>query len=250
MAYPGTLQIDYGTPYEVTTSQLYPLGQKAEDPSGSIFRYTLMGGTVGVANKLYQSSIPVVDWTTQTHTVALAVGDTEISFDDGGTALTVNQAQNGSIAVEETDDLGHIYYIKSNVVTVSTETICQLHDGVTVQVAVAVDTANVLTLILNPWAETIITPVGDNTAPSIGVSRVIIAVNGFGWTQTRGVASCLSEDDGQPALVGNEIRASQDVAGAYSLRDETAAEIDEAPIGVCFETTPTADFGHIFLQIE
>ena len=250
MAYPGTIQLGYGAPYETSTASQYPLGQKMEDPSGSIFRYTLMGSTVGVANKLYQSSIPQANWTTIAHTVALAVGDTEISFNDDGTALTVNQAENGSIAVEETDDLGHIYYVKSNVVTASNETICQLHDGVTVQQAVAVAASNVLTLILNPWAETIITPVGDNTAPSIGVSRVILAANGYGWTQTRGVSSCLSEDDGQPALIGNEIRASQDVAGAYSLRDETAAEIDEAPIGVCFETTPTADFGHIFLQIE
>ena len=250
MAYPGTIQIDYGTPYETATAPGYPLGQKAEDPSGAIFRYTLMGSVTGVANKLYQASIPIGNWTTIEHTVALAVGDTEISFNDDGTALTVNQAENGSIAVEESSDLGHFYSIKSNVVTASNETICQLQDGVTVQAVVAVDTGNVLTLILNPWAETIITPVGDNTAPSIGVSRVIIAANGYGWTQTRGVASCLSEDDGQPALVGNEIRASQDVAGAYSLRDETAAEIDEAPIGVCFETTPTTDFGHIFLQLE
>ena len=100
MAYPGTIQLDYGAPYETTTVSLYPLGQKMEDPSGSIFRYTLMGSTVGVANKLYQSSIPVSNWTSQTHTIALAVGDTEISFDDGGTALTVHQAENGSLLAE------------------------------------------------------------------------------------------------------------------------------------------------------
>ncbi len=250
MAYPANLAIDYAAAYETTTTQLYPIGQKAEDTSGSIYRYTLMGSTVGVAYKLYQSSIPVANWLTQTHTVEATAGDTSISFNDGGTAFTVNQAAGGSVVFEETDDLGGFYRIKSNVVTASNETIMQLEDGVLIQVTMAVAASNVMSFILNPWSATIITPVGDNTAPSIGVSRVIIAANGFGWTQTRGVTSCLSEDDGQPALVGNEIRASQDVAGAYSLRDETAAEIDEAPIGVCFETAPTADFGHIFLQIE
>ncbi len=250
MAYPANLAIDYAAPYETGATQLYPIGQKAEDTSGSIFRYTLMGGTIGVANKLYQSAIPTANWLSQTHTVEATAGDTSLSFNDGGTALTVNQAAGGSVVFEETDDLGGFYRIKSNTVTVSNETIMQFEDGVTVQVTMAVAAANVMSFILNPWSATIITPVGDNTAPSIGVPRVIIAANAYGWTQTRGVTSCLSEDDGQPPLVGNEIRASQDVAGAYSLRDETAAEIDEAPIGVCFETTPTADFGHIFLQIE
>ena len=250
MAYPATLQVDYAAAYETTATQLYPIGQKAEDTSGSIYRYTLMGAATGIANKLYQSAIPTANWVTQTHTVEATAGDTSLSFNDGGTAFTVNEAAGGSVIFEETVDLGGFYQIKSNVVTASNETIMQLEDGVTIQVTMAVAASNVMTFILNPWRDTIITPVGDNTAPSIGVPRVIIAVAAFGWTQTRGVTSCLAEDDGQPPLVGNEIRASQDVAGAYSLRDETAAEIDEAPIGVCFQTTPTADFGHIFLQIE
>ncbi|KKL78553.1 hypothetical protein LCGC14_2023720, partial [marine sediment metagenome] len=192
MAYPGTIQIDYGTPYETSTASQYPLGQKAEDPSGSIFRYTLMGSTVGVANKLYQGSIPVANWTTQTHTVALAVGDTEISFDDGGTAFTVNQLEGGSLLVEETDDLGHIYRVKSNVVTASTETICQLEDGVTVQKEVVVSALNVLTANLSPWAEVVITPATTPTNIVVGVPRVIIAANAFGWVQSRGLASTLA----------------------------------------------------------
>lgn len=252
MAYPGTIQIDYGAPYETSTASQYPLGQKAEDPSGSLFRYTLMGSTVGVANKLYQSSIPQANWTTIAHTVALAVGDTEISFNDDGTALTVNQAENGTIIAEETDDLGHIYQIKSNVVTASNETICQLHDGVTVQFAVAVAASNVLTLILNQWAETIISPAGVNSAANAGISRVIIAANGFGWTQTRGPSSCLIEDDatGGALLLGNKCRAANEVAGAVSILDETAGDAEYQIVGYAMETAPTADFGHIFLTIE
>ncbi len=249
MAYPGTVQIDYGAPYETSTAPNYPLGQKAEDPSGSQFRYTLMGGTVGVANKLYQSSIPIGNWTTIALTVALAVGDTEISFNDDGTAITVNQAENGTILVEETADLGHIYQIKSNIVTASNETICQLHDGVTVQLAVAVAANNVLTLLLNQWAETIISPASANSAPNAGVSRVILAANGYGWTQTEGVASCLI-DSGAPAiLLGNSIRASESIAGAVALSDEVAGINEYQIVGYAMETAPDADFGHIFLKV-
>jgi hypothetical protein len=252
MAYPGTLQIDHAAPYETSTDQFYPRGQKAEAPDGSIFRYTLMGSTVGVANKLYQSSIPAANWITQTHTVALAVGDTELSFDDGGTAFTVNQMENGTVLVEETDDLGHIYVIKSNVATAATETIMQLHDGVTIQVAVPVAAGNVLTALLNPWAETIISPASINTAANAGVSRVIIAASGWGWTQTRGVASCLFETDatGGALLLGNTCRAANEVAGAVSILDETAGDAEYQHVGYAMETAPTADFGHIFLTIE
>lgn len=249
MAYPATIQIDYATPYETGTTQQYPIGQRAETPNGDVFRYTLMGGTIGVANKLYQSSIPVANWTTQTHTIEATAGDTSISF-DSGTNFAVNQAAGGTVLFEETDDFGDIYRIKSNAATVATETIMQFEDGVTVQTTMPVAANNVMTFILNPWSAVIITPVGDNTAPSIGVPRVIIAVNGYGWLQTRGITSCLVEDDGQPPLTGNEVRASQDVAGAFSLRDETAEEIDEMPIGFCVDTAPTADFGHIYLQID
>ena len=252
MAYPSTLAIDYAAPYETGTAQLYPVGQRAMTTNGDVFRYTLMGSTVGIANVLYQSSIPVANWTTQTHTIALTVGDTELSFDDGGTALTVNQAAGGTILVEETDDLGHIYRIKSNVVTAATETIMQLEDGVTIQVTVAAAAGNVLTLLLNPWAEVIVSPAGVNSAPNAGIPRVIIAANAYGWLQTRGVASCLIETDatGGALLLGNTCRAANEVAGAVSILDETAGDAEYQHVGYSMETAPTADFGHIFLQIE
>lgn len=250
MAYPASLQIDYAAPYETTTTQLYPIGQKAEDTSGSIFRYTLMGSTVGIANNLYQSAIPTAFWISQTHTVEATAGDTSLSFDDGGTAFTVNQAAGGTVLFEETDDLGHIYRIKSNVVTVSTETIMQLEDGVTIQVTMAVAASNVMTFILNGWREIIVSPASTNTAPNCGIPRIIIAANAFGWTQTRGVASCLIDSTTLAVLLGNNIRASEDDAGAVALVEETAGISDYQNVGYALETAPDADFGHIFLQIE
>ncbi len=238
--------------YVVGTRQLLDIGQKLELPSGDVFRYTMMGGTVGVANKLYQSSIPDGNWLTQAHTVAVLVGDTSFSFDDAGTAFTVDQMAGGTVLFEETVDLGHVYRIKSNTVTVSTETIMTLLDGVTVQVALPVAANNVMTALLNGWRETIISPAGINSAPNVGVSRVIIAADGFGWTQTRGVASCLFDDDatGGALLIGNTCRAATDIAGAVTIRDETAGDAEYQDVGYALETAPDADFGHIFLTIE
>ncbi len=247
---PGTLDIPYSTPYETGLKQLHAVGQKAETPDGSIFRYGQMGATLGVANKLYQSSIPIGNWTSILHTVALAVGDTEISFNDDGTAFVANEAAGGTIIAEETADLGHIYHVKSNIATASNETIMQLEDGVTVQAAVAVDTANVLTFIKNPWKDVIISPAAINSAPNAGIPRVVIAIAAFGWIQTRGPASCLIDSTTLAVLLGNNIRASEDDVGAVALVEETAGLSDYQNVGYAMETAPDGDFGHIFLQIE
>ncbi len=245
-----TIQIDYGTPYETGPTKLYDIGQRAEDPDGSIFRYTLMGGTTGVANKIYQGAAAITDHQDTENTVALVVGDTQITFHDDGTAFTVDEAQGGHITVESAADLGHIYRVKSNAVTAGNETICQLEDGVSVQVAVPVAGGNHLTLQRSTWLETILGIVGVNTAPNAGVPRVVIAASAYGWTQTRGPASCLFADDAQSLLVGNGIRNSSAIAGAVSLVDETAGKIDYAYCGYAMFTAADTNFGQVYLQID
>ncbi len=243
---PGTLQIDYATPYETSTTPLYPVGQKAETLDGSFYRYVQMGSTIGVANKLYQgAATAVANWTTQAHTVALAVGDTEISFTDGGTAFTVNQLAGGSLLVQETADLGHIYRVKSNTVTASNETICQLEDGVTVQVAMAVDTNNVMTANLSPWSEVVILPTTTPTNIVVGIPRVIIAANGYGWVQSRGIASCLNA--GAP-LPGNPVIVSA-TAGAIGIAASQTTNIT-GYLGRVVNLGITGDFAVVYLQLE
>ena len=174
--------------YLTGTQQLYALGQKLETPDGSIFRFAELNSTLGVANNLYQASAPVANWEGTDLSTAMAIGDTTITFKDGGTAFVVDEAAGGSIHVEETGDLGYVYPIKSNLVTASNETVMTLEDGITVIKAV---TANALTFIKNPWKEILI-HASPATSYAVGVPRVIIAADGFGWMQTRGVASCLA----------------------------------------------------------
>ena len=247
MAYPANLAVEYKTAYETGATQIYPIGQKAETPDGSIYRYCKMGGTIGVANKTYQgAATAVANWTTQAHTVAIAVGDTEISFTDGGTAFTADQLAGGTILVQETDDLGHIYRVKSNVATVGAETVCQLEDGVTVKVAVAVAGGNVLTANLSPWREIIITPTTTPTNIVVGVPRVIIAASAFGWVQSRGVASCLTV--GAP-LPGNPVIVAGTTAGGITLAASQTTNIT-GYIGRALNLGIAGDFAAIFLQLE
>lgn len=248
MAYPpGTLQIDYARPYETGTIKVEAMGQRAETPDGSIWRYSLMGSTTGVANMLYQSAAIVANWTNQDLTVAWTAGDTEVSFKDGGTAFTVNQLEGGHLITEETGLLGGRYRVKSNKVTAANETLCTLEDGVSIVGTVAV--ADGCSAILNQWNAVIIYPATNPTAGLAGVPCKIHAASAYHWEQTRGVASCAS-DGSTSVLVGNAIRPAKDHAGHVELHDETAVETDFQSLGYALSTAPDNEFGLYFLQIE
>lgn len=247
---PRTLEIEHGTPYETGTTQLYDWGQRGETEDGSLFRFTKMGATLGVANKLYQGPAEVDNWQDTEHTTALVVGDTQISFLDDGTAFAIDEAKGGHIVVESAADLGHIYRIKSNAVTASNVTVMQLEDGVTVQNAVPVAGGNHLTFVKSTWNQSILGIAGINTAANAGVPRVIIAANAFGWLQTRGPCGCLIDSDSQAVVVGNGVRSGSAAAGAVSLLDETAAKIDYGHMGYCMVEAADAGFTVIYLQID
>lgn len=246
MGYPHTLSIEQKTPYETGTTQIYPLGLRALTPDGRVFRYSEMGAVAGIANRMYQSSLPVANWTTQAHTVALAAGDTEISFKDGGTAFVADEAAGGTITVEETDDLGHIYRVKSNTATVSNETIMQLEDGVTVKVAVAVAAGNVLSFLKNPWKDILIVPTTTPTALVIGIPPILIAANAFGWVQSRGVASCLVVGS---ALVGQPVISAGTSTGSIGPGASQTTNIT-GYWGRMLSNGVTGDFGAVFLNLE
>ena len=245
MAFPGVLQIDYATPYETGAAQLFPIGQKAETANGDIFRYVLMGGTVGIANRVYQAKTIEANWNSVAHTVSLAVGDTEISFTDGGAPLTANEAAGGTILVELGTDLGHIYRVKSNTVTSGNETVCQLEDGVTVQVASATGGSRVLTFTYNPHRKIVICPATTLTGMLIGVPRVILAISGFGWVQTHGITSILST--GTP-VVGQKVIPGTTAGGVIEGVSQTTNIKDY--VGTCVQAATATEYGHFFINLE
>jgi len=248
MAYPpGTLQIDYARPYETGSVKVEAMGQRAECPDGSIWRYGLMGGTTGVANKLYQSAAIDANWTGQDITVAWTAGDTSVSFKDGGSAFTVNQMEGGTLITEETGLLGGRYRVKSNLVTAANETIMQLEDGVSIVGTVAI--ADGCTAILNQWNAVIIYPA---TVPSAGLAGVpckIHAASAYCWIQTRGIASIVSDVE-TAILVGDTVQCSTDDVGAVQLRQETTTDIDMQDVGYALSVATNLEFGLYFIQIE
>ena len=246
MAFPAIL---YGLDkdvYETGGTMLYPLGTKLITPSGSVFRYAEVGATVGVANKLYQAETRTADWVTQAiATTAMAVGDTTITFTPAvGTALVANDLAGGTVIAEETDDLGHIYPIKSHpAIAGAASGVLTLEDGVTVKVAMAIVGGNVLTAMKNPWKDIIIAPATTPTAIPAGIPRVIIAANEWGWVQTQGVSSCLV--NGTWVLDG----PLTDGSGAAGALMPAAVDTD-MPCAIAMIVGVAGDFGHCYLVLD
>jgi len=241
--------------YLVGTQQLYALGQKLETPDGSIFRFTEMAGTVGVANKLYQAEVANAGWLAELVQGSIVVGDTDIGMENSSVAIVIDDFAEGYAAVMEAEQTGE-YWIGQGNKAVASGAPGTLIDafffkpGVKAQVAVT-DGANAsLNFVKNLFMDIIIKPASDPTAPILGVPPSIIAANDWGWVQTMGVASCVYDATQEAALIGKAITPDTTTAGAFmGFNADIAGEPDNGTIGFCLYVTTDEDFGLIYLQM-
>ena len=244
--YPAILQGNDGDQFGDQVTPLFSVGQKMELPDNRIFRYVLMGGTIGVANNLYQSSIPDAGWLRENNATATVKDDTRIDTSNTTTAIVANDFAEGYVMFENADDFGRIWQIAENEVGDDTVHGSVLKPGVTL--GVIVPAANPMNQVFNPWKKIIISPATVNTSLAVGVTPSIIAANDWGWCQTRGIAGCLI---GGTLIIGQEVRADDGVAGAVAeMNYDDAANPDQGPIGRVVEVAPTADFGLVNLTID
>lgn len=251
MSFPNTIQGNYADPYDTGSVRIYDLGQRMMCPNGRVFRYAEMG-TIGVANKLYQSELPGANFDTlQIAATQTTLVSTTMTFTNGTTAITEDMFKFGYVCVEETSDLGENHRIYANSACVAGATgIIYLYPGDVIQTTVDTTGGNVITLVKSPYKDIIIKAgAADQTAMIIGIPPVVIAANAYGWVQTHGVASCVVEGT---VLIAELLRASEgagDGAVAHHQYSEAGAA-DNGPIGWCMEDCATTEFGHIFLTIE
>lgn len=249
MKYPNRILGADAAPYASHVTQQFPMGQVMELPNGKIFRYAKMGGTLGVANKLYQAAVGAGNWDSLA-VVTCALGASTISLTNGATAITENNFAEGSVVEETAAGLGHCYPVKSNTAAGAATCVFTLADGVTVQNALTAGT-HTMTVEPNPWKDIVIMA-SPQTSLIVGIPLVVIAIGGCGWVQTHGVCSCVYDDTGGTETTpADKLRPSEDDDGGVALFN--ADEADDANLGEiawCMFTTPDADFGHVFLMIE
>ena len=246
MSFPETGRAHSGIGFETYTAKNgVAVGLRAEVSDGRIFRFTEMGGTVGVANKMYEAGAGPADWDTMAVQAAVAAGASAIPYTNGGsTALVADDLENGYIIVESAAALGHAYNIKSHGAAATGATVtATLDDNQTVQAALT--TSHKVTVSKNLYKDVVITPDATGLSNIAGVPSCIIAADTWGWVQTKGVCSCL--------LVGTVVLANPLILGANAgsigpaaTQTTTATTI----VGYCIEVAPTTDFGLVRLVLE
>ncbi len=209
-----------------TDPQPVSLGTQAQDEAGNRYRYARAGGVTLVVGNALQASAPIADHQALT-CVAGSLGDTFISCTTGSTGVTANQYAEGFAIIYVTPDNGYKYRIKSHPAASTTANLILTLYPDNPIVGAALTTASKVTLVANPYADVIQTPVTTLTGAVVGGACAPIPTTYCGWIQVGGVFAGLI--DGTPA-VGQSLSCPAAAAGAFAINSSTLAIVATAMV--------------------
>ena len=244
----GKNEADKADPYQQSVTPLYELGTELVY-GGRHYRYGRLGSGGVTVGKCLQTS-PLHADTKNLTPVAAAVGSRQLTVELAGqnTGDLFKDFFIGGYAVISDDaGEGFAYKIKSSPaldVSESQTLVLTLHDPI----QVAITTSSRVDLIVNPYAGLVVAPHGGgtHTGAVVGVTAMSMTANYYGWVQTKGVASVLT----QGALVeGHAVhRSIATTDGAVSAVGENF--IGGPPVGTCIHNAGTGKYSTIDLNIN
>lgn len=223
----------------IATSQRYPLGVIGVTADGRSYRYSQAGSSDLTIGKLTVAQAKVANHTNLAVFAAAAVGDKVVTVTLGGTAATQDQYKNGYLVVIDVAGVGQHARIAGNTAQTSTtgQVTVYLEDALTV----ALTTSSKASLVFNPWSG--LATATTTTAVVTGVPQYTLTANNFGWIQTGGMASVLS--DGVIAKATGAIQSGS-VAGAATT--EATSTVTQR-IGLAPEATVDTKYYPIYLNV-
>lgn len=229
------------------SGERFPVGMLGTTQDGRWFRFAQNGaGSALVAGSMYTGPVLQTNHVNNTAT-ATAVGAKTVTFTQGGTAITRNFYKGGTLTVDVTPGGGYSYGIDAHdAVGSATSYAYPLAPGESIQVALT--TTSRLSLVSNPWRNLVICPTTTLAAAPAGVAVSLIASNGFGWLQTIGNCSVLTDGT---VIIGNlVVSPSTNTAGAVVAESATAATtVIEVPVGTVTRAAASTAFSTINLSL-
>lgn len=249
----GVALLSPGDIYTTTATPAFGLqaGQVGyEGSTGKSFRYTLAGGVTLVVGNLLQASAQ--DTTYENMAVATAVtaaqvtaGQSTLEITNGTATITAEQFYGGTLSIYTagTIGVGDEYTILGVTGTLTTggALVVQLDRPL----RSAVTTSAKVNMKRSPWSGAIQFPVTTQTEIPVGVAIYPITNAQYGWVQTHGQASALS--DNSTYAVGSMLSPSLAVAGAVGVN---VAGTTHGTIGWARMAAASAKGIAIFLQID
>jgi len=224
------------------TVQKYPLGSKLIYGE-RWFRYSKAGATALVAGNVLQSSVFEAQHLTRALDVP-AIGATVVNVTLGTVAVVADEYQDGYFIQDAgATGAGYLYRIKSHpVIALSTAGNFTLVDPI----VVAIPAAGTGSLLRSPYRGVLQAVVTTPTAHITGVAQSVITGASFGWIQTHGPASVLTEGT---VLVQNPVTGTTGTAGAVG--PITVADVlKETIVGFVLSVGADDTWSTIFLTIE
>ncbi len=224
-----------------SSTQECALGTKVVTPDGRAFRYVKAGGTALVVGKLYDGPANVSDHTNIAVASTAAIGATQVTVTLGATAATANQYAGGTLIVNDATGEGQTFTIKSNPAADSSASLTLTLDD-DEPIVTALTTDSEVSLIPNQYNGVIIHATTETGVP-VGVAVTEITDNYYGWVQTRGPVSVLS--DSSISELGSAVAASETTAGSATVGTGALA-----PIGYQLTTGVSGEYNVVFLSLD
>jgi len=217
------------------------IGAKASTADGRTYRYMKAGGTALVAGKVYDGPASVANHKNISVAATAAVGASSITVTLGATAATANQYADGVIVINDVDGQGFTYGVKSHpAADGSASLVLTLHADETVQTALT--TSSEASLVANRYNGVIIHASTETGIP-VGVAIKDVTAASYGWIQTGGPVSCLS--DATVGTIGSSVSASATTDGSCTIGNGILA-----PIGYADQLMVSTEYNPITLTID
>lgn len=222
------------------------VGARVDDPIGKTFRYGLVGASTLVAGNLLQSAAEDTTYENMAvlaSAIASAGAMQTVNITNGTATITNTMFLGGSVGVYTTPDLGSEYTILGVNGTLTsggalTVTIDRLLNT-------AWTTATKVNMKRSPWSGMIQAPASTQTGIPVGVAVYPITAANFGWVQTHGIASVLS--DGSTFAVGSDVGSPSGTAGCVTV---FAAGTTHTTVGNVQQAAASGHCISIFLRID
>jgi hypothetical protein len=228
--------------YEESSYAKFDLGEKLELKDGREFRYANFGAAVGAGLVVSQDVSATCAAESQGTMTAAAAGATEVVVTDATTlgSATADQFAGGYLHIVDDAGEAHQYRIKSNTAASSNAVTFTLYDGLVVAVTTATDVA-----ITGGLYNKLVGATGATDYIVSGVTPIAFTSGYYGWVQTRGIATVLSDG---AITVGQTLMLSDNVAGSVEALDATAVANSHPIVG--YATFAPDDTGYVGVALQ
>lgn len=234
--------------YTTTASPAYGLfaGQMGfEGTTGKYFRYALAGGVTTVVGNLLQEAALDTTYVNMVVAAAAAAGDTTLSITNGTATITNEQFYGGSLSIYTAGTIG----VGDEYTIIAVSGTLTTGGALTVTLdrplRAAVTTAATVNMKRSPWSGVIQMPQTTQTGMPVGVAIYPITNAQYGWVQTHGPASALS--DNSTFANGSQLSPSLAAAGAVGVN---VAGTTHGIVGWARQAAASGKGIGIFLQID